>query len=254
MAGSDATLYTIPGSHACMAGELMVRHKRIPFRRKDLISGMHPVEVRLRGFSAKGGARDLGGDRRTIGLWFADRMGTVPALRFDNGERVQTNMAIARRLEERYPEPSLYPPDPERRAAVEEAQAWGNDPFQMVARRLTLAAVLHGRDALHQRGDDGPLGPLLFQSQTMRRIGTNLFARRIFKANPATEREMLDQLPTLLDRIDAWMAAGVLAGDELNAADHMIAPSVALLAYRQDLSPQIMSRPAGHLIDRVFPA
>jgi hypothetical protein len=101
MAGSEASLYAIPGSHACMAGELMLRHKRIPFRRKDLFSGMHPVEVRLRGFSAEGGARDLGGGRRTIGLWFADRMGTVPALKFDNGERVQTNMAIARRLEER---------------------------------------------------------------------------------------------------------------------------------------------------------
>jgi hypothetical protein len=55
MAGSEATLYAIPGSHACMAAELMLRHKRIPFRRKDLFSGMHPVEVRLRGFSAEGG-------------------------------------------------------------------------------------------------------------------------------------------------------------------------------------------------------
>jgi glutathione S-transferase len=87
----------------------------------------------------------------------------------------------------------------------------------------------------------------------VRRIGTNLFARQILNANPATEREMLDQLPALLDRIDAWMAAGVLDGDELNAADYMIAPSVALLAYRKDLSPQIESRPAGDLIDRVFP-
>ncbi len=235
-----------------MTGELMLRHKGIDFRRKDMLSGMHPVGVRLRGFPAEGGDRKLGDGRRTIGLWFADRMGTVPAVRFADGERVQTNAAIARRLEERQPEPALYPADPERRAAVEAALAWGDDPFQMVARRLTLAGVLHGRDSLRGRGGEGPLGPLLFHNDTVRWVGTNMFARQIFKATPESEREMLDQLPGLLDHIDALIADGTLNGEQLNAADLMIAPSLALLAYRNDLAPEIESRPAGALVERVF--
>jgi hypothetical protein len=57
----------------------------------------------------------------------------------------------------------------------------------------------------------------------------------------------------MLDRIDAWIAEDVLNGEELNAADYMIVTSLALLMYRTDLEPQIASRPAGQLVDRVLP-
>ena len=53
--------------------------------------------------------------------------------------------------------------------------------------------------------------------------------------------------------IDAWLAAGVLGGEQLNAADYMIAPSIALIAYRLDLRPQIEARPAGAYVERVLP-
>jgi len=46
---ADATLYAIPGSHACEAGALMLEHKGIPYRRKDFPPGLHSLAVRLRG-------------------------------------------------------------------------------------------------------------------------------------------------------------------------------------------------------------
>jgi len=47
-----------------------------------------------------------------------------------------------------------------------------------------------------------------------------------------------------LARIDAWLAAGVLDGDELNAADFQIAPNVAILLGFEDFAPHIAGRPA----------
>ena len=46
---------------------------------------------------------------------------------------------------------------------------------------------------------------------------------------------------------------GVLNGTSLNAADFMIAPSLALIAYRLDLRAEIEARPAGALLERVLP-
>jgi hypothetical protein len=57
----------------------------------------------------------------------------------------------------------------------------------------------------------------------------------------------------MLDRIDAWVEAGVLNGGSLNAADITIAPSLALLSYRRDQRAGVQSRPAWALADRVLP-
>jgi len=247
----EATLYAIPGSHACEAGALMLEHKGIPYRRKDFPPGLHSLAVRLRGFPGKGKTRMLGDRKPTFSVALGDRLGTVPAVKLGD-EHLQPNEVIARRLDEIQPEPPLFPADPALRAKVEEAEAWGDDPFQMVARRLTLAGVIHGPDALYDRGGKGRLGPLLWHSDRVRLHGTKFLARRVFSANAATEQEMMDQLPGLLDTIDAFIADGALNGEQLYAADYVIAPSLAILSYRKDLRPLIESRPAGALVDRVW--
>lgn len=248
---TDATLYAIPGSHACEVGALLLEHKGIGYRRKDFWPGLHPMSVRMRGFPGKGKTRMLGDRKPTFSVAMGDRLGTVPAVKIGD-ERLQPNAVIARRLDELYPEPPLFPGDPELRARVEEAEAWGDEQLQMLARRLTVAAVIHGPDALYDRGAGGRLGPLLWHSDRMRLHGSRFLAKRVFTANAATEQEMLDQLPAALDTIDAYIADGVLDGERLYAADYMIAPSLAILAYRKDLRPQIESRPAGALVDRVW--
>ena len=58
------------------------------------------------------------------------------------------------------------------------------------------------------------------------------------------ERELLDVVPGMLDRIDAWIEAGVLNRPDLNAADFVIAPNLALLCYRADVGPEVERRPA----------
>jgi glutathione S-transferase len=246
-----ATLYVFPGSHACSCAMLMLDRKGIPYRQVNLVSGLHPLSVRMRGFpgSRTPIRRVDGGTHRSLGL--LDRIGTVPALRF-GGEKVQTNRRIARFLERTRPEPPLFPPEGERRRAVEEAERWGDEVLQMAARRIVLAAARRGLDELRERGGRGRLGPLLSENETMRIVAGRV-ACHVFKVTDSSERDLLAGLPAMLDSIDAWIAAGVLDASELNAADLMIAPSLALLAYRPDLRPDIESRAAGGLLERVLP-
>src|SRR5689334_17939163 len=105
-------LFVIPGSHACRAAMLMLEHKRVPYRRRDIVTILHPFVARLHGFDAGGQTRHAGG-RRTLGLRLGDRLGTVPALAAGR-HRISTNHAIARFLDEHHPEPPLFPADPER--------------------------------------------------------------------------------------------------------------------------------------------
>ncbi len=56
-------LYVIPGSHACRSAILMLEHKRVPYKRVDVITLTHPIVAKLRGFDA-GGERRVAGGRR----------------------------------------------------------------------------------------------------------------------------------------------------------------------------------------------
>ncbi|MEA2432173.1 MAG: glutathione S-transferase, partial [Thermoleophilaceae bacterium] len=130
-------LYVIPGSHACRSAILMLEHKRVPYRRVDIVTLLHPIAARLHGFDAGGETRSAGA-RRTLSIRLGDSFGTVPALAAD-GDRISTNRQIARFLEDRHPDPPLFPADPEQRRAVEEAERWANEKLQMAARRIALA-------------------------------------------------------------------------------------------------------------------
>ena len=225
---SRAKLYVIPGSHAARTGMLLMEHKGIPYRCAEIPTGTQRL-LRLRGFPG----------------------GTVPALVID-GRHVQTNLAIARALDEIQPDPPLFPADPERRAAVEEVERWVDEELQMAARRLVLAGALDWPGTLVDHGDDGRMGPLLWHGTRARRVGMHL-PRLVFNVNAEAERELLEELPPMLDRIDAWIESGVIGGEELNAADYAIAANVALLTYRSDLRPMLEGRPVMELVDRVLP-
>jgi glutathione S-transferase len=231
---------------------LMLDHKRIEYETVQLPTGLHPFALRLRGFAGNPAPfRELD-DKQHHMLGMADRFGTVPALEMD-GRRVKTNREIARFLDRIQPEPPLFPADPVRRREVEEAERWGDEVFQMVARRLTIASGRQGADALVNRGDDGRLGPLLWHSQRVRSFGSRALAL-IFAVDSQAATKLRAEFTGMLDRTDEWIESGVLNGEELNAADFMIAPSLALLCYSRDLLPEIEARPAIGLVDRLLPA
>jgi glutathione S-transferase len=244
-------LYVIPGSHACRSAMLMLEHKQVPYRRVDVITLTHPVVARLHGFDAGGQVRTAG-TRRPLPLRLGDWLGTVPGLAA-GGERISTNYRIARFLDERHPGPPLLPADPGRRAVVEEAERWANDVLQMAARRIPLAWAARDPSAVASATADGRIGHLLYRPALARRLIIPMIGRTIFAVNSRSGRDPVAELPAMLDRIDAWIADGVLNGRQLNAADFMVAPSLALILYRPDTRPMFEGRPALGLVDRLLP-
>ena len=218
-----ATLFGVPASHPSLAAELMLRHKRIDYRRVDLITAAHRTVLR--------------------GLGFPGR--TVPAIRLD-GAKLQGTTEIALALDALVPSPPLFPADPERRAAVVEAERWGNEVLQPVPRRLIWNALKHDRSSIATYLDGARTGiPTPIAARTAAPIAAA--ARRFNHATDENARRDLVALPGLLDRVDELIEAGVIGGAERNAADFQIATSVSLLLTMDDLRPLIDGRPAERL-------
>lgn len=250
--GEPATLYVIAGSHACRTAMLTLEYKGVAYRTVELPTGLHASAVRALGFPGHPTPIRAVDGRAHRALSRLDRLGTVPALRL-RGQRIQTNRAITAFLEKLVPAPPLYPPDdPVRRAAVFEAEMLGDEPLQMAARRYVLSAAAGGLGGLHRRGGDGRLGPLLARNAPLRRIVSETAARVTFRAT-GRDTELLAELRALFERIDHWVADGVLAGEPLNAGDLAIAPSLALLDYRLDLREELRARPCFALVERLLP-
>jgi glutathione S-transferase len=223
-----AKLYMIPASHPSRSAMLMLERKGIPYKRVDLIPVISKGIVRAQRFPGA----------------------TVPALKLD-GKRVQGSREISRELDRVQPDPPLFPADPEKRAKVEEAEAWG-DEFQQKPRRFSWWALKRNRAPMASYAEGARLGvPTGLAVKTGGPV-VALSAR----FSGATDENVSADLASLradLDRIDAWIAEGVIGGPEPNAADFQLAPSLRLLMTFDDLRPFVESRPCGELAKRIDP-
>ena len=222
-----ATLYGIPGSHAVRTAGLMLEAKGVEHERVDLQPGVHRVLVRLKGFK---------GDR-------------VPAVLFEDGRRAQGTRELPRVLDELVPSPRLLPDDPR----VLEAERWADEVLQQWARRMVATTGARDPDALSGRGGEGRLGALLARSDRRRRYVTRMVLLA-FRVSPQQKREDRERTGEILDRIDAWIAEGVLDGEALHCADYAVASSLALVEYIVALRPELARRPLYRLLERVLPA
>ncbi len=229
MARMEARLYVIPGSHPSMAVRLMLESKGIAYKRTDLLPVISKGALRLVGFPGK----------------------TVPALKID-GRKVQGTGAIARELDRLRPEPPLIPTDPAQLAAVEAVERFGDVELQHAIRQISWWALRKDRAPLRSYSEGAKLGiPLGLALKT---AGPVVAASAHF--NEATDenvRRDLAALPAMLERIDDWIAAGMIGGEQPNIGDYQIAPSLSLAMTFDDLRPAIESRPAGELAKRVVP-
>jgi glutathione S-transferase len=221
-------LYAIPASHPCAAVEAALRLKGIEFDRVDLI----PMTQLLIGSLRYGGP-------------------TVPGMRID-GEKLVGSRAILRRLDELRPEPPLLPPPgDERYAPVLEAERWGDEVLQSVPRRIIDVAFLRRPRAMLSYARDaklpmpqallGPAAPLTAKLMAFRN-----------KAGDASARADIAALGGQLDRVDRWIAEGLIGGEQPNAADLQVGSTIRLLMSIGDVRPLIENRPAATL-EKWFP-
>jgi glutathione S-transferase len=223
----NAKLYGLRGSAPSFSAELMLLHKRIQYRRVNLIPARHRKRLPAKGFPG----------------------GTVPALLL-NGQRVQTNRAIARALDELVPDPPLFPADPTIRADVEEAERFGDEVLQPAVRRMILWSLTQDPDSVRPHPANGRL--LVPRNAWLRRR----LMPRVFKLWGITDevaRRDFEALPVMLDKLDGYVVDGVLNGPCLTAADFEIAPLIGAVMGIGDLGAEIGQRPVAALAGRVLP-
>lgn len=207
----------------------MLEHKGVDYKRTDLLPVISKGVLKMVGFS---------------GI-------TVPALKID-GDKVQGSRQIARELERLRPTPPLFPSDPTQRAAVEEAERFGDDELQTPIRQILWWGIKKDKQPLRSYSEGARLGaPLGLLMKTAAPIVA--LSARFNEASDENARRALQELPGMLDRVDAWIESGVLNGEQLNAADFQIAPSLGLAMTLDDLRPAIENRPAAALAKRLVP-
>ena len=224
----EAKLYALDTSHPAHAARLMLEHKRIPYEWKVVVFGPHPIQLRALGF----------------------REGTVPALDIE-GRKIQRSVRISRELERIKPDPPLFPADPEQRRRVAEAEEWGERELQDYSRailRWAAATQLPVRRVGAERlGFPVPpvsawlTYPIAWQAAYSR------------GANGERVREVLRRLPGALDRVDGWIAEGLIGADVPNAATFQLATSVRAFTTFEQLWPAIRERPAGRMALELVP-
>jgi glutathione S-transferase len=223
-----ATLYGIAVSHPSHAARAMLDLKGIDYELKDFQAGTQPIGLRLAGFRGR----------------------KVPALEID-GRKVQGSTSISRLLDEIRPDPPLFPPD--RRDAVEQAEAWGEREFQPLPRRFFRWGMAR-RPQLRRWVLEN-----LVRMPAPSVVGTVLIPQwRYFayvsRANDEYTRVGVARLPELLDRVDELIADRTIGREgEPNAADFQVASTIAVLRAFGDLRAELDGRPGTDLAAKLFP-
>lgn len=223
----NARLYVLPASHPAFTARLMLEHKGIDYKRTDLMPVISKLVLRAVGFPGV----------------------TVPALKID-GRRVQGSRQISRELDRLVPEPPLFPADPEERAAVEEAERWGEEVLQPPMRQILWWTFKRDRGPMTSYAEGAKLGiPVSLAMKTATPVIA--LSVRFNEASDDHVRRRLAELPAMLQKVDDLIAAGVLGGEQPNAADFQIATTLRLAMTLDDLRPAIERRPAGGLANRI---
>jgi glutathione S-transferase len=167
-------------------------HKRIPHRRRSLLPG---------------------GPRA---MWFSAR-GTIPVLNLD-GDRIVDSTRIIAALEERDPDPPLYPHDPAERRRALELEEYFDEELGHDVRRVAFfdwdaefaaALMTTAQPAFLRR----PLRVYL-------PIGMRTFARARFRIYPDDVDRSRRQIEEALGRIESDLGDGeYLVGDRFSVAD-----------------------------------
>ena len=222
-------LYGASLSYPSRAARAMLEHKGIAYDWVRLAPGMHAFQLRLAGF----------------------RGGTVPSMKLD-GRRVVGSRRIARLIDDVKPDPPLFPADPARRQAVEEAEEWGDTVLQPIPRRLLRWALRHHPDTrvtlLRTFRTSRPELVARFMGPMAAFLARREDAR-------STERVRADwaTLPGHLDHVEHLIEVGVIGASEPNAADFQIGATLRAMLEFDDYEPLVSGRPLERLARRMLP-
>jgi glutathione S-transferase len=225
-------LYWTPLSHPSQAVRKMLDLKGLEYELVDVIPSSQQLHTRIAGFGG----------------------GTIPAMVLD-GRRIQNSREISRALDELRPDPPLFPSDPELRARVEEAERWGEQELQPIARRIIRFGFARSTESRRWLAEERSW-PAAGIAAVLSAPAAQMMARVVEvdgrRANEAGVLKDFKALPGALDHADALLADGTLASEPPNAATLQVLSSVILLGAMADLHDYVVSHPCGVVAHELF--
>ncbi|HEX5375114.1 MAG TPA: glutathione S-transferase family protein [Solirubrobacterales bacterium] len=200
MSDSRPTLWHLPVSHYSEKVRWALDHKRVPHhRRAAIVPGAHMAA-----------AAWLTRDPSNF---------TFPVLQLD-GEAIADSTAIIAALEERFPEPALYPADPDEHRRALELEDLFDEELGPHIRLLAFHELGNDRErfeAIVRRTVPGPLGRSAVTSTAYARAFTGL---RFGTRDEGAAELAREKIVAALDRLEAELGPGeYLAGDSFTVAD-----------------------------------
>jgi glutathione S-transferase len=207
------TLWHIPISHYSEKARWALDHKRVPHTRRAMLGGLHPP---------------------TTLVLTRGRHQTAPVLVLD-GDAIGDSTAIIAALEERFPDPPLYPADAGERRRALALEDWFDEELGPSIRRLVFHELTSDPASLAETTTT--LVPYA-RPQTLGVAGRAMrvaLHQRFAIADPARRRRAESKLAAALDRLEAELdGRDHLCGGALSVAD----VTAASLFYPLALPPE----------------
>jgi glutathione S-transferase len=244
MASLTTTLWHIKVSHYNEKARWALDYKRVPHRRVAPLPLFGTVPA----------------------AWLMTRRTTMPVLRLD-GRTIGDSTRIVAALEERFPDPPLYPADPAQRARALALEDFFDEQLGPYLRRLAWFHLSHRpREFFATVFPDS--SPLVRAALRPGAFLSGLATRRRYDVNTASAEEARRKVLAAMDRIEAEVGpSGYLVGDAFSVADltaAALATPFVRAPERQYLPPQpppeplrsfceqLTARPAGQWVLEMY--
>lgn len=198
--GQKPTLWQIDISHYSEKVRWALEHKGIDHKRRSVLPGTHiPIALVL-----TRGAQP-----------------TMPVLQID-GENVGDSTAIIAALEARYPDPPLYPSDPEDRARALELEDWFDENLGPHARLLPFYELIQEPDLFAEIAAESVPGPLGKAKPVVGAYARAYTSIRWGAGDDEAAVQAREAIVAALDKLEAELEQGegeFLVGDSFTVAD-----------------------------------
>ena len=200
MAHTDPTLWQLDVSHFSEKARWALAHKDVEHRRRSPMPGMHMA----------------------VALWLTRGKEKVfPVLQLD-GRNIGDSTAIIAALEQRYPDPPLYPADPEQRRRALELEDFFDEELGPYTRLLPFHELIKEPEMFAEVAASAMPRPL-----TKAKGFVGLYARaytsiRFDANNDAKAAVAREKIVAAMDRLDSELAANggeYLVGESFGVAD-----------------------------------
>ncbi len=158
----------------------------------------------------------LPGGHMAVALWLTGgRQKTFPVMDFGD-RRVGDSSAIIAELERRFPEPPLYPEDPDERGRALELEDWFDERLGPHIRRYVLHELTRDRERMGRVAARQLPGPEALAA----RVGKAYVDVRFGVANRGKAATARDNVLAAFDRLDEELGdGGYLVGERFTVAD-----------------------------------